>query len=100
MTEKSVSLFLYGLSIDVCILSFYALSLILTRCGRPPPHYKLPNNRHWRPCAGILEQSMGARNRVGIGLSYRPSQAGRIDSLETITGLLKNLKNTVSVPEF
>ncbi len=22
-------------------------------------------------CAGILEQSMGARNRVGIGLSYR-----------------------------
>ncbi len=24
------------------------------------------------PCAGILEQSMGARNRVGIGLLYRP----------------------------
>jgi hypothetical protein len=23
--------------------------------------------------AGILEQSMGARNRVGIGLSYRPA---------------------------
>jgi hypothetical protein len=24
-------------------------------------------------CAGILEQSMKARNRVGIGLSYRPA---------------------------
>jgi hypothetical protein len=23
-------------------------------------------------CAGIFRQSMGARNRVGIGLSYRP----------------------------
>ncbi len=23
-------------------------------------------------CAGIFKQSMGARNRVGIGLSYRP----------------------------
>jgi hypothetical protein len=23
------------------------------------------------PCAGIFNQSMGARNRVGIGLSYR-----------------------------
>ncbi len=28
-----------------------------------------------RFCAGILEQSMGARNQVGIGLSYRPSRA-------------------------
>jgi hypothetical protein len=26
--------------------------------------------------AGILEQSMGARNRGGIGLSYRPTSAG------------------------
>jgi hypothetical protein len=25
-------------------------------------------------CAGILEQSMGVRNRVGIGLSYRPAR--------------------------
>ncbi len=37
-------------------------------------------------CAGILEQSMGASNRVGIGLSYQPS------SLELIPGLLKNVK--------
>jgi hypothetical protein len=26
-------------------------------------------------CAGILQQSMGARNRVGIGLLYRPTSA-------------------------
>jgi hypothetical protein len=25
-------------------------------------------------CAGILEQSMGARNRAGIELSYRPAR--------------------------
>jgi hypothetical protein len=39
-------------------------------------------------CAGFLEQSMGARNRVGIGLSYQPARilysvhrpAGRCDS--------------------
>ncbi len=29
----------------------------------------------WINCAGILEQSMGARNRLGIGLSYRPARA-------------------------
>jgi hypothetical protein len=43
------------------------------------------NGRYWgaksvaRPqvlCAGILEQAMEARNRVGIGLSYRPASAG------------------------
>jgi hypothetical protein len=26
--------------------------------------------------AGIFKQSMGARDRVGIGLSYRPARAG------------------------
>jgi hypothetical protein len=43
-------------------------------------------------CAGILEQSMGARNRVGIVLSYRQAIDGifkllrspGIDSKETI----------------
>ncbi len=35
-------------------------------------------------CAGILEQSMGARNRVGIGLSYCLA--------ESIPGLLKSFK--------
>jgi hypothetical protein len=29
--------------------------------------------------AGILEQSTGARNRVGIGLSYRPAGLHRLE---------------------
>jgi hypothetical protein len=41
-------------------------------------------------CAVIFKQSMEARNRVGIGLSYRPAMqatyAGGIDSLESILG--------------
>ncbi len=28
----------------------------------------------WESCAGIFKQSMGARNRTGIGLSYRPAR--------------------------
>ncbi len=44
-------------------------------------------------CAGIFKQSMGARNRIGTGWSYRParldSQLGGIGSLESI---LKSLK--------
>jgi hypothetical protein len=34
-------------------------------------------------CAGIFKQSMGASNRVGIRLSYRPA----VGSLESILGL-------------
>jgi hypothetical protein len=40
--------------------------------------------------AGILEQSMGARNQVGMGLSYRLVRQHRL--AESIPGLLKNLK--------
>jgi hypothetical protein len=29
---------------------------------------------YFASCAGILEQSMGARNRVGIGLLYWPAR--------------------------
>ncbi len=45
-------------------------------------------------CAGILEQSMGARNRVNwVAVPARQaSQAGEIDSLESIPGLLNSLK--------
>ncbi len=39
---------------------------------------------------GILEQSMGARNRVGIGLSYRPAWPHRL--AESIPGILKSIK--------
>ncbi len=45
--------------------------------------------------AGIFKQSMGARNRLGIGLSYTARQAtqpGGIGFLESIIWLLKRLK--------
>jgi hypothetical protein len=40
-------------------------------------------------CAGIFKQSMGARNRVGIGLSYRPA---RLHSLADLFPLIDSLK--------
>jgi hypothetical protein len=43
-------------------------------------------------CAGILEQSMGARNRVGIGLSYRPARLHRLAELIPWNRFLKSLK--------
>jgi hypothetical protein len=44
--------------------------------------------------AKIFKYSMGARNRVGIGLSYRPAglETGGNDSLKSIPGLHKRLK--------
>jgi hypothetical protein len=32
-------------------------------------------------CARIFKQSMGARNRVGLGLSYRPAKPHRLAKL-------------------
>jgi hypothetical protein len=40
--------------------------------------------------AGVLEQSMGATNRVGIELSYRPGRMHRL--AESIPGLLEGLE--------
>ncbi len=52
-------------------------------------------------CAGILEQSMGARNRVGIGFfSYRPAWLHRLAELipwNRFLGSLKTFKNSGSV---
>jgi hypothetical protein len=44
------------------------------------------------PCAGIFKQSMGARNRVGIGLSYRPTRLHSLVELVPWTRLLGSLK--------
>jgi hypothetical protein len=47
------------------------------------------------PRAGIFKQSMGARDRVGIGLSLlarQATKAGGIHSLESIPGLHKRFK--------
>ncbi len=42
--------------------------------------------------AGILEQSFGARNRVGIGLSYRPARLHRLAESILWKRFLKSLK--------
>ncbi len=46
------------------------------------PLYTCPQNRlgggGGKCSAGILEQSMGTRNQVGIGLSYRPARLHRL----------------------
>ncbi len=43
-------------------------------------------------CAGIFRQSMGARNRVGIGLSYRPARLHRLADLIPWNLFLGSLK--------
>jgi hypothetical protein len=43
-------------------------------------------------CAGIFKQSMGARNRVGIGLSYRPTRLHRHAELIPWNRFLGSLK--------
>jgi hypothetical protein len=47
-------------------IDFYVIYIL---CFNPP-------DRDYR--AGIFKQSMGARNRVGIGLSYRPARLHRL----------------------
>jgi hypothetical protein len=42
--------------------------------------------------AGIFKQSMGARNRVGIGLSYRPDRLHRLAELIPWNRFLGSLK--------
>jgi hypothetical protein len=53
------------------------------------PQIDIPSGR--TSSDGILEQSIGARNRVGIGLSFRPARLNRL--AESIP----KFKNTISV---
>ena len=41
--------------------------------------------------AGIVNQSVGARNRVGIGLSYRPARPHRLAELIPLNRFLGSL---------
>ncbi len=43
-------------------------------------------------CAGIFKQSMGARNQVGIELSYRPARLHRLAELVPWSRFLGSLK--------
>jgi len=47
-------------------------------------------------CPGILEQSMGARNQVGIGLLYRPARLPRMAELILWNRFLGSLKVKIS----
>jgi hypothetical protein len=62
--------------------------------------YHIVSRRNIPSCAKILEQSMGPRNRIGIGLPYRPArlQACGIVYLVAIPARLlkKGKKNTAS----
>ncbi len=53
-------------------------------------NYNLRMYQHGLTVLEFLEQLMGARNRVGIGLSYRPARLHRL--VESIPGLLKRLQ--------
>jgi hypothetical protein len=69
-----------------CRHSFYR-----DRICRP---FKEPRRRFlaWRTCAGIFKQSMGARNRVGIGLSYRHARLHSLAELVPCNRFLGSFK--------
>jgi hypothetical protein len=52
------------------------------------PSYSIPS----LICVGIFKQSMGARNRVGIGLSYRPAMLHSLAALIPCDQFLGSLK--------
>jgi hypothetical protein len=43
-------------------------------------------------CTGILNKSTGARNLVGVGLSYRPARLHRLAELIPLNRFLGSLK--------
>jgi hypothetical protein len=54
---------------------------------RAPPGLLLPSF-----CPGIFKQYIGARNRVGIGLSYQPAMLHRMAELISWNRVLGSLK--------
>ncbi len=55
-------------------------------------HESLFIQRDKMSSAGIFKQSMGARNRVGIGLSYRPTRLHSLAELVSWNRFLASLK--------
>ncbi len=62
---------------SICLCFPQALEIIHVEVKSRDQSYQTPSYK-WYFCAGILEQSMGARYRVGIGLSYRPARLERL----------------------
>jgi hypothetical protein len=69
-------------SIEARINKDHAFGVALLKLNPSPPH----------AIAGILEQSMGAGNRVGIGFSYRPARLYRLAELILWNRFLDSLK--------
>ncbi len=68
--------------------------------SQPIGQVRLPYLMYWPASAGIFKQSMGTRNREGIGCrTGPPGYIGcGIDSLEPIPGLLKSFKISSQAP--
>jgi hypothetical protein len=81
-------IFNYGYRRPRSLYTLFELSagIFLDGYRRPWSFYTL-----FELSAGIFEQSMGARNRVGIGLSYRPAM------LHKLAGSIPS-RNRVVVP--
>jgi hypothetical protein len=58
------------------IVIFYVLFQQCFNCR--PSDSTVSEDAGIEPSAGIIEQSMGARNRVGIGLLFRPDRLHRL----------------------
>ncbi len=61
-------------------------SVIVVVSRLPPPGFELQSFR-----AGIFKISMGARHRVGIGLSYRPARLHRLAELMSLNRFLGSI---------
>ncbi len=70
----------------------FTLFTISTLVTSPPPPPTQQNLREKATCAGIFRQSMGARNWVGIGLSYRPDRLHSLAELVPWNRFLGSLK--------
>jgi hypothetical protein len=71
-------------------------SLICKRLRNPRIYSKESNPPAYASRAGILKQSMGARNRVGRRLSYRPARLYRLAELNPWNRFLESLKAKTS----
>ncbi len=65
---------LYSIWICIGLLSFFSDQAFLTK-STPCKKYRISHHSYFLIYAGILEQSIRVSNRVGIGLSYRPTRA-------------------------
>jgi hypothetical protein len=75
-----------------CTPSPFHSNYSLTWVTSPPPPPTQQNLREKATCAGIFKQSMGARNWVGIWLSYQPDRLHSLAELVTWNRFLGSLK--------